>query len=425
MNAKIKRIINTFSISLVVMPQLLIAQNSLTLKECYELATQNYPLIKQKDLISKSNEYTLDNIQKGVLPQVNFSGQATYQSDVTSISIPIPGFSIQTPSKGQYKIYGEVSQSITDLYTVKQQKELQNANSRIQQQNVEVELFKIKDRVNQLFFGILLIDEQIKLNDLVNNDLETGINKVTAAIKNGVDYKTSLDKLKAEVIKNNQREIELRSQRKAYTDMLGYFINKNVNEHTSLVKPELLVPIMSVNRPELKVFDYKNLTYNIQKKIIQNRNIPKLSVFFQGGAGKPSPLNMISTDFKPYYIGGLRLNWSIMNFYTQKKEKALLDIDKSNNDIQRDVFLFNTNLQIKQQDNELTKLRKLIQTDDELVDLRYSVKSTSKVQLENGIITSNDYIKEVNAEDQARQNKLLHEIQLLTAEYNLQNTTGN
>jgi outer membrane protein TolC len=401
------------------------AQNKLTIDECYTLAKNNFPVIKQKELIAKSNEYTLSNIEKGIMPQLSFSGQTTYQSDVTTISIPIPGLKFTPPSKDQYKLYAEVSQPLTDLYTIKQQKELQKANTNIQQQSVEVELYKLKDRINQIFFGILLLDEQVKLNDLVDKDLETGMNKVSAAIKNGVDYKSSLDKLRAESIKNNQREIELKAQRKAYTDMLSYFVNKQIDENTIFEKPSMPGTNLSINRPEVKFYDTKNMTYAIQKKIIQNRNIPKFSVFLQGGIGQPSPLNMISNNFSTYYLGGLRLNWSIMNLYTQKNERSLLSIDKSNNDLQKEIFLFNTNLQIRQQNNELSKLSSLIKTDDELVDIRYSVKNTSKVQLENGIITSNDYIKEVNAEDQARQNKLLHEIQLLTAQYSLQNTTGN
>lgn len=414
-----------FSTFLLATSFQVMAQQKITLTECYEMAKNNYPLIKQKELIIKSSEYNIANIEKGILPQLNITGQITYQSDVTSIPIKLPNVNIEEPSKTQYKVVGEVTQTITDLYTVKEQKNLQKANAEVQVQNWEVEMYKIKDRINQLYFGILLVDEQIKLNELVDADLQTGMNKITAAIKNGVEYKSSLDKIKAELIKNKQRKIELTAQRKVFSDMLGYFINKSVDEKTTLVKPEAPANTFNITRPELTVFDKKNKMLDIQKKIILNRNIPKLSFFFQGGVGNPSPLNMISAKSAPFYISGLRLNWPLMNLYTQKKEKALLENERAMNNLQKETFLFNTNMQVKQQNNELIKLNELINTDDELVAIRNSVKNTSKVQLENGIITSNDYIKEVNAEDQARQNKLLHEIQLLVAQYNLQNTTGN
>lgn len=402
------------------------AQSILTLDECYSLASEHYPIIKQKGLIDLSSNYNISNISKGVWPQVTLNGQVTYQSEVTSIKVNIPGLKFDAPSKDQYKLYADIAQPITELFTVKDQKDLNSKNAEIQKQNIDIELYKLRDRINQLYFGILLVDEQLKLNKLVDNDLLTGKSRVESAIKNGVDYKSSLDKIKAEEIKNQQRAIELRSMRKAYSDMLSYFINKPMDEQMMLSKPvNLSLNTNAIHRPELKLFESKNNTYALQEKLIRNKNIPKLSLFLQAGAGKPSPLNMISNSFAPYALGGIRANWSFMSLYTQKNEKSLLHVDQQLNDLQKELFLFNTNLTSRQQSNELNRLNELIQTDDELVNLRASVKNTSNVQLENGVITTNDYIKEVNAEDQARQSKLLHQIQLLMAQYNLQNTLGN
>lgn len=402
-----------------------IAQNKISLNECYALAEKNYPFIKQKQLIQKSNEYTISNISKGILPQAMLTGQATYQSDVTSFSVNIPGIKINPPSKDQYKIYADISQPITDIFLLQSQKDLANKNAEIQEQNVEVELYKLKDRINQLYFGILLSNEQIKLNSMMDEDLISGRSRIEAAIQNGVDYKSSLDKIKAEQINNKQRYIGLQAQRKAYIEMLGFFIAKNLDESILFEKPLTPISNNNINRPELSLFQKKNETYTLQEKLIRNRNIPKFNLFIQTGIGKPSPLNFVSNKFQPYYLGGLKVTWSIMNLYTQKNEKQLLRIDQQANEIQKELFLFNTEITIKQQDNEITRLQELIKTDSDLVALRNSVKNTSKVQLENGIITTNDYIKEVNAEDQSRQSKLLHEIQLLIAAYNIQNTLGN
>ncbi|GBL35356.1 hypothetical protein EMGBS15_09510 [Filimonas sp.] len=402
-----------------------IAQRILTLEDCYAAAIDNYPLIRQKDLIAKSSAYTLSNISKGILPQVTLNAQATYQSEVTRINVNIPGLNFEAPSKDQYKVYADIAQPLTELFTVKDQKELTAKNADIQTQSVNVDLFKLRDRINQLYFGILLVDEQLALNRLVEKDLQSGQKRVEAAIKNGVDYKSSLDKIKAELIKNGQRAIELKAQRNSFGDMLGYFTNTTIDDNTKVMKPESILPSTVIHRPELKMFDNKGTSYTIQERIIRNKNIPHVSLFLQAGAGKPSPLNMISNSFSPYYLGGLRLNWSLMNLYTQKNEKSLVHLDRQANQLQKDLFLFNTNLTMRQQNSEITKLNELLQTDDELVDLRTSVKNTSSIQLENGVITTNDYIKEVNAEDQARQSKLLHKIQLIIAQYNLQNTLGN
>lgn len=400
-------------------------KRSLKIEDCYILARQNYPLVEQHMLLEKSNNYTIENIAKGALPQLSISGQAGYQSDVTTLPIQLPGINVPAMSKDQYRLTGEVSQPITDLITVRQQKELQKSSQQIQEQNLEIELYKIKDRVNQLFFGIMLIDEQLVQNNLTRKDIQAGINKVSASLKNGTDFRSSLDKLKAEMLKVGQRDIELRSSRQAYITMLGLFIDQTLDESTSFEKPAEVTTTTNINRPELRSYDFQKKTFDLQSKLINTRSLPKFSVFVQGGLGKPSPVNMLSNELSGYYIGGLRLNWSLSNFYTLKKEKKLNDISKNMLDVQRETFLFNTRQLLSQQNEEINKLRKLINTDREIVDLRTSVKTASNAQLENGVITVNDYLREIYAEEQARQSVSFHQIQLLMAQYNYKTTAGN
>lgn len=398
--------------------------SSLSLDNCLEMAKQNYPLIKQYTLIEKTKEYSIANAQKGYLPQFNIAGQATYQSDVTKVPISLPNVTIPTMSKDQYRLYGEVSQSITNLFTVKDQKEYINANSEIETQKTEVELYKLRERINNLFFGILLIDAQIKQTELLKKDIQSGIEKANVAITNGVSIKSTADNLKAELLKANQRTIELKATRKGYADMLALFIGNPIDENTVFEKPHRQMFSSTINRPELKLFDMQKKTFDIQYKLITNKNMPRVSVFFQGGLGRPA-LNMLDNDFKGYYIGGLRLNWNITGFYTYKNEKRTLALNQSFIDIQRETFLFNTNLALKQQNTDITKMQELIEADKSIVTLRESVKATTQNQLTYGTATTNDYLIAVNAEDQAKQSLILHEIQLLMTEYNAQTTSGN
>jgi outer membrane protein TolC len=358
------------------------------------------------------------------LPQFNIAGQATYQSEVTKVPISIPNVSIPELSKDQYKLYGEVSQPITDLFTVKDQKELVKANSEIEEQKIEVELYKLKERINNLFFGLLLIDAQIQQTELLKKDIQSGIDKINTAITNGTALKSSADNLKAELLKANQRTIELKSNKKGYAAMLSLFINQPILESTILVKPNPQLISNIINRPELKMYDLQKKTFDVQSKLITAKNLPRFSLFFQGGLGRPA-LNMLSNDVKGYYIGGLRLNWSLTGFYTYNKEKKILALNQNGLDIQKDVFLFNTNLNLQQQGSEITKVQELIETDNSIITLRESIKNTTKNQLENGTATTNDYLTAINAQDQAQQNLLLHQIQLLMAQYNYQTTSGN
>jgi outer membrane protein TolC len=331
---------------------------------------------------------------------------------------------IPTISKDQYRLYGEVSQPITDLFVVKDNKNLIESNMQVETQKVEVEIYKLRERINQLFFGILLIDEQLKQTDLLKKDIQSGIDKTNVAIQNGTATKSSVNILKAELLKANQRTIELKATRKGYAEMLSHFIGTAIDENTTLLKPAPQLVSNTINRPELKFYDLQKKTFDLQNKLITAKNLPRFSLFFQGGLGRPA-LNMLSNDVQGYYIGGLRLNWNLTGFYTYNKEKKILAVNQDFIDIQRETFLFNTNLNLRQQNSEITKVQELIETDSDIISLRESVKNTTKIQLENGTATTNDYLISVNAEDQARQNLILHEIQLLMAQYNYQTMSGN
>lgn len=396
--------------------------NSLTIEECYKLAQTNFPLVKQMALIEKTKEYSISNAAKGNLPQFNLNGQGTYQSEVTSINIP--GVNAPTISKDQYKIYGEVNQSLTDFGIIKQQKELAKANAETEKQKIEVELYKLKERINQIYFGILLIDAQIEQTELLKKDILSGIDKTNAAIANGTALKSNADNLKAELLKADQKVIELIANRKGYIDMLALFVGKPLNETVRLISPATQQITPNINRPELKLYETQKKSFDIQNKLITAKNLPKLGLFFQGGYGRPA-LNLLSNDFATYYITGVKLNWNFGGLYTAKNDRALLKTNQQAIDIQKEVFLFNTNLSLSQQNSEVDKYQKLIVTDNEIIKLREKVKTTAQAQLQNGVITTNDYLTYVNAEDQARQNLLLHQVQLKLAQFNYQTTSGN
>lgn len=396
----------------------------LTLPQCYALAEQNYPLIKQRNLIEHAASYTLDNLNKSLWPQVNMQVQGTTQSEVTKINIPIPNVTIPSPSYQQYKVTLDIAQPITDLFLVKSQKEVVKQNREAQLVNNEVDVYKIRERINQLYLGSLLLDEQLRLNNLVDKDLEDGKGRVEAAIKNGVDYRTSLDKIEAQRIQNKQRKLELQTTKTAYLTMLGMFLNQNLNEQTMLEKPAGLVLDNDIRRPELNYLDAKIKGNQLQEATIRNKAIPKLSVFAQLGFGNPNPLNFLNASLSPFAIGGLRATWNFNTLLFNKNDIHLLRNENNMLAVQKEVFLFNIKQQMLQQNQEIQKLQQLLQTDDELINLRSTIKTTAKVQLENGIISTNDFIREVNAEDQSRQNKLLHQIQLLTAQYAVYFTKG-
>lgn len=425
MKKNVHAIYKQFCFCLLVCSTLVMrSQDQLNLDSCYVYAKQNYPLIKQQELILKTASYTLDNATKSYLPQLSINGQATYQSDVTQVPISVPGMSIPTPTKDQYKIYGELNQPLTDVLVINQQKQLIKDSKTVEEEKLEVELYKLKERVNQLYFGTLLIDAQLQQTELLKKDIRNAIDKTNAALANGTALKSSVNILKAELLKADQRTIELRANRKGYVQMLGLLINKPIAENAIFQTPVTKSAALTINRPELRMFDAQKSTFSAQEKLITAKTIPRLSLFIQSGYGKPA-LNMLNPDFDFYYIGGIRLNWNLSSFYTFKKDKKIVLINQDLVEVQRQVFLFNTQLTLTQQQAEINKIEELIKTDEEILSLRTSIKTTANAQLENGTITTIDYVNYVNAEDQAKQNKLTHQLQLLMTQYTTQTISGN
>ena len=400
------------------------AQETITLEQCYQWSRENYPLIKKQELIKKAEQYTTENALKGWFPQVNITAQATYQNDVTQFPVKLPNVNVEPLSKDQYKVFADVSQTIYDGGNIRNQKNLAKIQSEVQTIQTEVELDKLKERINQLYFGILQTNKQWTQLQFTKLDIKEGIKKAEAQLKNGVIFRSNLDVLKAELVKIEQKEIELQAIKQNFVQMLSYFIKKNIDENTQLETPEKILLTKNNNRSELKLFDAQKQLLETQRKIINTKNTPKLGAFFQGGYGKPG-FNMLKNEFDIFYIGGIRLNIPISGFYTQKNDLALLENQSQEIEIQRENFLFNQNFIEIQQRNDLEKIQNLIDKDNELIELRKNIKTASLAQLENGVINTNDYLREVTAEEQAILTKITHEIQYLLTQYNLKAQLNN
>uniref|UniRef100_F4C8L0 Outer membrane efflux protein n=1 Tax=Sphingobacterium sp. (strain 21) TaxID=743722 RepID=F4C8L0_SPHS2 len=409
---------------LIVFSPELYGQLSLTLDDCQNQAQVNYPLIKKRDLVERSKAYAIEKAAKGYLPQFIINAQATYQSAVTEIPIQMQGIEIPQLTKDQYKFYGELNQTIYDGGNIKQKIELHRSTSAIEEQSLSVALYQLKDRINQLFFSILMIEEQLNQNQLLMKDIQLGLDKVEAAVTNGTALEADLNVLKAELLKAAQHAVDLKANRTAYLEVLGLFLNKTLDASTKLIKPELPILPKTIQRPELALYDDQLTNIAVQEELINVRNRPRLDFFFQGGYGRPA-LNILKPRFDAYYIGGLRLSWNLGGLYTQKKEKAILEINRLAIGVEKETFLFNTHSQAKRESVTMRRYQDLLQSDNEIIALREKVKKTAVTQLEHGVITTNDYLREVNAEDQARLNKIIHEIQLLASQYDYLYITGD
>lgn len=413
-------------IMMMLSADFILPQQTLTLDECFDKARNNYPLTKQKDLIEQTKNLTVSNVWHGYLPQINISAQASYQSDVTSLPITLPGLTIDKLSQDQYKVIADVTQTIYDGGLMSSQSGLQESLSKIDEHKLEVELIKLKERVNNIFFSILLVDEQLIQTDLMLSDLNSSIKKLEAAYKNGIISKSELDVIKAEYLKVKQKVFELSSTRSFLLNNLGLLINEKLDETIKLLIPAELTfqSQTEIQRPELNLLSAQKTLIDNQSGLSNSKIIPKASLFFQGGYGKPT-LNMLKNNFDWFYIAGIRLSWSFSNLYSYSNENEISDLNKLSIETQEEAFKLNTNINLNQQRTDLIKLEEMIKVDKEIIELRKSVLNAAKAKLDNGTITSNDYLRELNAKDLAEQNEILHRIQLLQTQYNYKITSGN
>lgn len=387
-------------------------------------AMEHYPMIKQKGLIESTANLTVDNFAKGYLPQLSVGGQATSQSDVTRITIPNAPFVVEPLSRNQFKLNLDINQLIYDGGLIKNQRELATLQSKLEDSRLEVELFKLRERIDQLYCSILYLDAMIAQVADIRNDISNGISKVTAQFEGGTAFRSSLNVLKAEELKVIQRKIELESSRLGMLQIMSILTDTVLDEHIQFEVPLLTaVEENKILRPEMEVF---NSQFEINKKqlgLVRSKTAPKASAFIQGGYGRPG-LNMLKNEFDWYGIGGIRFNWGIGNFYTASNEKKIATNAMRSVQLQQETFVKNTNAQLTQQRTEIVKFKQLIASDKEIIALREAVKLSAAAQLEAGVITSSDYLREVNAEDQSRQNLKAHEVQLIQAQIQLKLITG-
>jgi hypothetical protein len=410
---------------LVLLGQYAMAQAPLELDSCQKWAAKNYPLIQQLQLIQKTEGYSLSNANKGFLPRIQIAGQASYQSEVTEFPLAIPGMNIDPINKDQYRLYGELNQPLTDLFIIKDHKQLIRTNTAIESQKIQVAMQNLKERINNLFFGILLIDGQVRQMELLLKDLKTGIDQNATAIVNGAAMSNSALYLAAEELRAKQNLISLKAKKEAFSQMLALFIgDEKINHQTEFLKPQAHAPNDKILRPELGLFKLQEQALQTQDRLITAKNLPKFNLFLQAGAGRPA-LNMLSNEFNLYYIGGARLSWNIGGFYTYRKERKINSLNQDGIAVQKDLFLFNTQMQLKEQEQEILKSEALMKSDQQIVKLQEDIARSTQLQLAEGSATSTDYILSLNARDQAQQNLLLHEIQLLMAQYQHLTNSGN
>ena len=402
-----------------------------TLEECQQAAEKNYPIIKQYGLIAQTTELTVKNIQKGWLPQITASAQATYQSDVVSWPENMQrmyqqmGLNMKGLTKDQYKIGVDLQQIIYDGGAIGSQRSIARQEGKVQEAQTEANLYQVRKRVNEMYFSLLLLDEQIRLNDDVKALLLSSEKKLAAMVKGGTAATSDFDNVKAERLSVAQQNESLKSQRQMLQRMLSVFCGIEVSNPE---KPAAVETSASAsNRPEIRLFDNQLKLAEVQEKALDTKLRPTLGLYAQGYYGYPG-LNMfedmISRKWSLNGIVGIKLSWNVGALYTHKNDKAKLKAQRELIENAREVFLFNNNMEQIQQTENVSRYRTMMQGDEKIIALRTNVRKAAESKLAHGIIDVNSLLREINNENAAKTQQAIHEIDMLKEMYNLKYTNN-
>lgn len=416
------------SFALIMMATAIQAQ---TLEECQLAAEKNYPMIKQYDLISQTTQLTVRNIQKGWLPQIAIAAQATYQSDVTSwpksmkTTLQQFGINMKGVSKDQYKIGIDLQQTIYDGGTISSLRSVARQEEKVQKAQVETNLYQVRKRVNEMYFSLLLLNEQIKLNDDVKALLLSSEKKLANMLKGGTIATSDFENIRAERLSVEQQNESLKSQQQMLQHLLSTFCGIKVS---NVQKPAPFETTISTNkRPEMLLFDYQLQLSSIKEKALNSQVRPKLGIFAQGFYGYPG-LNMFEDMMNRKWslngMVGVKLSWNIGALYSLKNDKAKLRLQREMTENAREIFLFNNQLEEIQQNENIKRYHTMKQTDDEIIMLRTNIRKAAESKLSHGIIDVNNLLREINNENAAKIQQTIHDIEMLKEMYNLKYTNN-
>lgn len=417
----------------VIMALLPVVAGAQSLEECQQAAELNYPLIRQYGLIAQTTELTVSNIRKGWLPQVSASAQATLQSDVVSWPEQMQsvyqqmGLDMRGLRKDHYRVGIDVQQMVYDGGAISSQKNIAREQGKVQEAQNEVTMYQVRRRVNEMYFGLLLLDKQIQLNHDLQEVLAANERKLSSMYERGTAAKSDYQTVKAERLNVVQQVSSLQAQRNAVARMLSMFCGLEVKD---LEKPQATSSGMQSagQRPELKSIDAQLRLADAQEKALDAALMPKLSVFVQGYYGYPGYNmfeDMMSHRWSWNGLIGARLSWNIGALYTRKNDKAKIQLQRDMAMTNRDVFLFNNQLEQIRQNEDIERYRRLMAADEEIIALRSSVRKAAESKLAHGIIDVNDLVREINNENAARLQMSVHEIEMLKEMYDLRFTTNN
>ena len=410
------------------------ASRKYTLDSCYVLARDNYPMMKQYGIIQKLGELSVRDALSSYIPQITLGGEAAYYSDVVAFPEKIEalfsqfaGMDFEGLRNDQYKVLLDINQNLWDGGYSGAKKAAAIAEAEVSAMKTATELYGLKSRVTEVYFGILATGAMIEQNDVAAGILKDNRNMLQACVENGVAMESDLDAIDAEILANGQNRIRLVGSRDTYIRLMSLITGRPMDTDTEFLVPEEALYRQEygeneVKRYELALFDAQEASVAARRKMVNSSVMPSFSLFAQGYYGYPG-MNMFD-DMLNYKWGfngvvGIRFRWNISGFFTKKNHLGQLDQSLRTIELQRETFLFNNRLEQAGKSAEIEQMRSIMEQDEKIIGLRRSVREASEARLANGTITANDLVRDIAAETKARLDRSLHELEYLQKIYEM------
>ena len=402
---------------------------AITIEDCYRMVRENYPLIHQYGLTEMMSQYSFENAAMGYVPRITLLAQASYQSDAVAFPeefnslLKMAGIEMDGMPKDLYKVQLDISQTLWDGGYAKAQREAVKAEQEVSRLTLDKDMDALRTRVNQMYFGILVMEANLRANSCMDTLMTSNIKVVESAVENGTATQSDIDKVRVEILSLRQQRVQLESTLRTYKDMLAIMIGRKIEDDEVFEKPQMqLVDLSRNSRTELMLFDAQIRQIESQKKMLDVAVMPKFALFAQGWYGRPG-LNMFNDMMYNRLtwngIAGITMKWDITGFYTRKNDRRKIELSQKSVAAQRDVFKWNTDIQQTQIQNEIDRMYRLKESDDEIVRLRTSVREASESKYRNGVITLNDLLRDITEENSAVISSSLHELEMLKNIYDL------
>lgn len=394
------------------------------LDSCISLACRNYPQISEYDLIDAAQKYDIANAALSWVPQLSVSGKASWQSDVVEMPFDMKEFKFDIPHD-QYGITADISQQIWDGGSSASRRELAVKGAEVKRRQLDVNMYSIRSKVQSIYLGIILLDKQLELNELLSSSLERSLEETAALLDGGLACTSDLDQIRVKLLDCRQQKTSLETDRRSYVRMLSLLTGTELAD-ASFVEPEPRLPDAGdsdITRPELLLYDAQLAQVEAQRRQLNTAFQPRLNLNLQAGYGRPG-LNMLSGQFDPYFVAGLKLQWNFGALYTLGNDRRKADTDAARIELSRRSFLLNTSVEAEQKRSELAKAADVLAQDDRIIELRQSILESARTRYREGVIKMNDYLGFLDDEFKARVNRSLHSVQYIKALLDLEDTLG-